>query len=112
MLVVVFGVIMNDSVLAKKQICRCNVRFGKVNDLEGLINAAAKSCQHRFYCYQWFFKFYCEVTVDDRPIFQECCKAYSDEIIGTWCREIYDSFFSVEDLIDPVDQLKINAGWP
>lgn len=89
LLVVVFGVMNVNSVSPdKKQICRCDVPFGQLDQMDILVESATKSIQDRFYCYKWAFDFFCEVTDNDRPLFETRCKAYDENITGTWCREI------------------------
>lgn len=76
------------SVLAKKQICRCQVEGNDSLDERGWF--AGEFCQYRFYCYQWAFHFYCEVTNGDKALFTSCCKDYGKDIIRdeVYCREI------------------------
>lgn len=69
LLVVLFGLIPNNSVSAEKQFCRCRVKG------EQTYYFPSKACDGEFLCYKWGAHVHCEVT-DDRMLdkFKNCCK--------------------------------------
>lgn len=88
----VFGVIIDNCVLAK-QICRClsNYHVSSINNVEReSTRACGNACWPRFYCYDYLFELYCEVTDKHTAELSRCCQDYSPEIIGISCQRIAD----------------------
>lgn len=87
----VFGVIINNAVLAK-EICTC-VPFEGIGDADQLHRLAMNNCKPKFYCYNWAVTFYCEVPNGQMQVMEDCCKANA-AIQKVFCKEISDESFT------------------
>lgn len=102
----VFGVIINNSVLAKKFICRCEPNSNEV--LYETLKNAAKSSPTNFYCYDYFGSFSCEMYTSERPEFEESCMKYDPDIMGTFCRWIKSDWSDTDFREDIKETLSLN----
>lgn len=82
LLFVVFGVIIDNPVLAK-QICPCS--------REEYTITAGDACMGKLHCYVWWSFYYCEVTKDRNMAFETCCKDAGQTVSGISCHDISDN---------------------
>lgn len=84
-------------------ICRCEPNS---NDVMGeTLENAAKSGPQKFYCYDYFFSYYCEMYPSERAQFEKYCMEYDPNIMGSTCRYLPTRN---DEFIDPAHQTEIN----